>query len=402
LYRDIRRLASILGEILMPRRIALFGGSFNPPHRDHLAIVQELSKQFDEVIVVPCGPRPDKPVTNDVELVDRAAMTDMTFGGLPRVRVDLFDLEQNSFTRTYDLESRYAAEGEVWHVVGADLVQGGGRGASAIQTTWYRGSELWKTARFAVLCRPGFPLAEQDLPPHCQAFEIHKQLSSSLIRSRVFHRNEFHDALCPAVADYIERHRLYRGTRTARQSSYSLSELQIDVVVDSWRPEAVEFARQLEPYRGADPQLIVVVGGDGTMLRAVRQHWRRRIPFYGVNTGHLGFLLNRDSPLEHLQEDLVLRQLPLLYVEVTGADGQQQSALAFNDTWVERATGQTAWIEVGIDGHVRLARWSPPRPARQRMLEPWAPRRCPWAPKHCCWSARTCCAPISGDRWCCL
>ena len=39
----------------------------------------------------------------------------------------------------------------------------------------------------------------------------------------------------------------------------------------------------------------MVVGGDGTMLRAIRQYWRRRVPFFGINTGHLGFLLN-DSP----------------------------------------------------------------------------------------------------------
>ncbi len=52
---------------------------------------------------MPCGPRPDKPTTNDVAPVARAAMVDMTFGDLAGVRVELFDLEQASFTRTHDL-----------------------------------------------------------------------------------------------------------------------------------------------------------------------------------------------------------------------------------------------------------------------------------------------------------
>ena len=37
-------------------RIALFGGSFNPPHKSHVAVVKHLieSKNFDEVWIIPC------------------------------------------------------------------------------------------------------------------------------------------------------------------------------------------------------------------------------------------------------------------------------------------------------------------------------------------------------------
>ena len=38
---------------------------------------------------------------------------------------------------------------------------------------------------------------------------------------------------------------------------------------------------RLAAHGHEDPELIVVVGGDGTMLRAIRQHWRRRVPFFG-------------------------------------------------------------------------------------------------------------------------
>ena len=98
----------------MSRTIAIFGGSFNPSGAHHRAIAERLSSHFDEVVVVPCGPRPDKPVTNDVPPIYRAAMADMTFRDIPRVRVALFDLEASTFTRTVDLDGSCAHGPATW------------------------------------------------------------------------------------------------------------------------------------------------------------------------------------------------------------------------------------------------------------------------------------------------
>jgi NAD kinase len=43
-------------------------------------------------------------------------------------------------------------------------------------------------------------------------------------------------------------------------------------------------------------------------------------------------------------------------VDATARDGAVTSHLAFNDAWVEREGGQTAWVEVRVNGDVRLAR----------------------------------------------
>lgn len=40
------------------------------------------------------------------------------------------------------------------------------------------------------------------------------------------------------------------------------------------------------------PDVIVAIGGDGTMLSAVRDHRNKKVPFIGINTGSLGFLPN--------------------------------------------------------------------------------------------------------------
>ena len=147
----------------MPKSIAIFGGSFNPPGNHHAAIATCLAGMFDEVRVIPCGPRPDKPVTGSVPPVYRAALADIVFGGLARVVVDLSDFEQEIFTRNHELQTRFESQGEVWHVVGADLIAGGARGESLIQRTWERGAELWLKANFVVLNRPGYAFDSHDL-----------------------------------------------------------------------------------------------------------------------------------------------------------------------------------------------------------------------------------------------
>jgi NAD kinase len=46
--------------------------------------------------------------------------------------------------------------------------------------------------------------------------------------------------------------------------------------------------------------------------------------------------------------------MPMLFIEVEGPDGARQTDLAFNDAWVERTTSQSAWLEVSVNGQVRI------------------------------------------------
>src|SRR4029077_4867503 len=112
---------------------------------------------------VPCGPRPDKKHHGLVEPVYRAALNDLTFGNIDNVEVDLFHLEMATFTRTDELEARYRHLGEIWHIVGSDLVSGGGECGSFIHRRWKDGPELWGQLNFAVVSRPGSEVADVDL-----------------------------------------------------------------------------------------------------------------------------------------------------------------------------------------------------------------------------------------------
>jgi NAD kinase len=137
-----------------------------------------------------------------------------------------------------------------------------------------------------------------------------------------------------------------------------MEEPRLFIYFDEWNPRAVELANSYRRWEVKDnPTSILVLGGDGTMLRAIGEHWRRRIPFVGVNQGHLGFLLNEPTmvPTDVLpQEEFVIRLMPMLYIETESQDGKIRTDLAFNDAWVERNTSQSAWLSVEVNDEVRI------------------------------------------------
>ncbi len=339
-------------------RIAIFGGSFNPPGMHHRAIAELLAREFDEVRVIPCGPRPDKAVTGSIPAIYRAALCDLAFGEMQKVVVDLFDLEQATFTRNHQLQSRFESQGEVWHVVGADLIAGGSSGTSLIQRTWERGAELWQSAHFAVLTRPGHEIDHQDLPPKSKLFSLQESGSSSAIRDSLSRGDEVTTLVTPRVLDYIERYGLYRAPIPGTWAESSLRDAPFHLQADAANPKALSWIQTTGlGVSEAEARFITVLGGDGAMLRCIREHWRKRLPFFGINAGHLGFLMNApeqvfDSPFPPAA--VILRQLPMLYLEFENAAGEVQTAYGFNDAWLERSTSQSAWLEVSVNGVKRL------------------------------------------------
>lgn len=333
---------------------AYFHESFNPPTGPHRRIAVLLSERFRSLVVTPSGPRSGEVVANDVEPIYRAAMADINFRGLERVSVDLSDLEAGRFTPPSELLLR-SPDPDAWLVVGRELVAQGGAGRSIIQTTWQDGPRLWQEARFAVVANPERKIDPADLPPRHELIAADELRSGATLRSHLLYGRPVSELLLPEVADYIARHGLYRGVPPTRRSKLHAGAARLMVIADERNEEARAIAKQFDNVHD-DPELIVVIGGDGTMLRAIREHWRRRVPFYGINVGHLGFLLN-DVPASSLADaELVLEHVPLLHVETESPEGLKQSSLAFNDAWVERASGQTAWIEVLVNGQQRLDR----------------------------------------------
>jgi len=209
------RYYELRGEILSrePGRVAVFGGAFNPPHLAHRQVVMELLGWFDEIVIVPSGNRDGKNSLSGVSLPARKKLVSLNFRDLPRVRIDTYDLDNGTFTPTWALDERYRElyKGrEVWHVIGGDLIAGGKNGSAEIQRSWQKGENIWRTLNFAVVVRPGFNLAPEDLPPNAEVLEAETLWgSSTLIRERIAKGEDVRPLLLPVVYGYIIANDLY-------------------------------------------------------------------------------------------------------------------------------------------------------------------------------------------------
>lgn len=103
--------------------------------------------------------------------------------------------------------------------------------------------------------------------------------------------------------------------------------------------------------------LIVVLGGDGFMLRTLHEFMGDGVPFYGLNCGSVGFLMNeyREEGLIERLERAVESPIHPLKMEATCADGEVHEALAINEVSLLRQTRQTAAIRIHIDGNVQMS-----------------------------------------------
>ncbi len=104
--------------------------------------------------------------------------------------------------------------------------------------------------------------------------------------------------------------------------------------------------------------LLMVFGGDGTMLRIAREAAGSQTPILGINAGGLGFLT--DVPSDQLPTALkqiwageaILETRPLIEASVTAA-GKPASSLALNDFVVTRgAAPRLIDLEVSVDNDV--------------------------------------------------
>ncbi|MPY71545.1 MAG: NAD kinase [Alphaproteobacteria bacterium] len=102
--------------------------------------------------------------------------------------------------------------------------------------------------------------------------------------------------------------------------------------------------------------VIVVLGGDGTMLETLHRFSDRNVPIYGMNRGTVGFLMNRyrETKLhERLAAAQVVELRPLEMV-TRSVDGSRSEAWCINEVALLRETRQAAKLRIRVDGKVRL------------------------------------------------
>jgi NAD+ kinase len=127
--------------------------------------------------------------------------------------------------------------------------------------------------------------------------------------------------------------------------------------------KSIEALRRLsEMHTAVEPEeadAIVILGGDGFLLHSIHQLRQLDKPFYGMNCGTVGFLLNEYEP-----EDLVGRisraltiELPFLQVSAETTGGDRKTLLAFNELSIVRYSNQSLNLRVYIDGRKQLEKY---------------------------------------------
>ncbi len=87
-----------------------------------------------------------------------------------------------------------------------------------------------------------------------------------------------------------------------RQLVALLQQQQVSVIAIGKEAEALQLTPSVEEDFCQQAQIVLVIGGDGTMLRAARTVYGREIPLLGINQGYLGFLT--EVEVENLSESL--------------------------------------------------------------------------------------------------
>ncbi|MFP5503829.1 MAG: nicotinate-nucleotide adenylyltransferase [Candidatus Sericytochromatia bacterium] len=215
--------------MIQPRRVALFGGTFDPIHVGHLAAARAAvaSGLVDEVLFIPAGDPPHKPAGAHASTEERWLMTHLATLDEPRFRVVRWEIDREGPSFAVDTvhHARKALAGpdgqapELYWVIGTD--------AMALIDTWRRVRELFSLTRFLVIARSGFDEAalRQHLagtvpwaPPDALRFVPMDlvEVSSTAIRGALAGGATPEAALPAPVERYVTKYGLYRAQEVAR------------------------------------------------------------------------------------------------------------------------------------------------------------------------------------------
>ena len=195
------------------KRIALFGGSFDPPHRAHVelarsALEAQAALALDEVRWTPAG-QPWQKARAITPAAHRVAMVELAIAGEPRFRVERIEVERAGASYTLDTVLALAARepaNEWVLLIGQDQYAG--------LHTWRGWRELLALVTLAVANRPGAiaaPAPEVLAMPHRVVPLPMLDISATDIRARVAAGRDITTLVPAEVAGYIARHGLYRN-----------------------------------------------------------------------------------------------------------------------------------------------------------------------------------------------
>ncbi len=199
-------------------RVALFGGSFDPPHRGHMALARAAADSFalDLVLFAPAGRQPLKEAATGASFQQRLAMVALACREDPRFAVSELDAPHLDGRPNYTVDTlarlqTLFPEAQRFNLAGAD--------SFLTLSRWREPLRMLELAEWIVVSRPGFPLVEPEefLLDERQRRRIHlldsvhEDVAATGLRERLHAGDPCTDLLPPLVSAYIEQRGLYRS-----------------------------------------------------------------------------------------------------------------------------------------------------------------------------------------------
>jgi nicotinate-nucleotide adenylyltransferase len=216
------------------RRIAAFGGTFDPIHNGHTEVVRAIVGYFslEQLLIVPAHRPPHKDPRAIADAYHRYTMAVLATLDEPRVMVSTVEVEAPD--RPYTFETAERLRGvldpttRLFFVIGADSFEE--------INTWREPERLFSSADLIVVTRPGHdvkpghldervrstivdlrgqrgrPEIGKDLKEHHIYLTdyVNVDISSTEIRQRVREGESIDGLVPPRVAEYIKKYELYR------------------------------------------------------------------------------------------------------------------------------------------------------------------------------------------------
>ena len=185
----------------MLKKIAIYGGTFDPVHHAHLILARDALETLglDEVIFIPAAVSPLKKTAPVASGELRLAMLRAAIKDEPKFAADDCELCRPSPSYTIDTVERVRrlhSVTSIYCLIGEDNVD--------TLTNWHRFAELEKMVQFVVLDRRGQPAS------HCYRVIDRKiDISATEIRTRVASGRSIRYLVPSTVEEIIRREKLY-------------------------------------------------------------------------------------------------------------------------------------------------------------------------------------------------
>jgi nicotinate-nucleotide adenylyltransferase len=190
-------------------KLAIFGGSFDPPHLGHLAFARAVLAALapDRLLWLPAGRPWQKADQVMAASPYRLAMLELITAGEPAFGIDARELHRSGMSFTVDTLREFRREQP-----GAELMFLIGQDQYARIHTWYQAEQVLQLATLVVVPRAGQAVQPAaSLPPHrVQVVPLpDTPISSTQVRQVAARGEDLAPFVGPQVASYIASHRLY-------------------------------------------------------------------------------------------------------------------------------------------------------------------------------------------------